>query len=73
MNIPIEEIRDLAARLKKTRRDQQVGFTRDELRLICEFPRTFWGGVAGRKGKVAGTKSKSRPERMDEWHGNNFI
>jgi hypothetical protein len=68
MIVPMDEIRVLAARLKKAGRDEAVGFTPGELRLICKFSEVFWNEVNGRKGRAAARKSSGQ-----EWRGNQYM
>ncbi|MDB6124261.1 MAG: hypothetical protein JWQ71_3254 [Pedosphaera sp.] len=45
MVVPIDEIQILAERLKNAGHGALVGFTRRELKLICDFSGTFWDEV----------------------------
>jgi hypothetical protein len=58
MIVPIDEIRVLAARVKSAGRGAEVGFTRDELKLICRFSETFWAEVTGRERKSTSSRTE---------------
>jgi hypothetical protein len=66
MIVPIDEIRILAERVKSAGRGAEIGFTREELELICRFPETFWAEVTGREDKPAsgGLEAGSREVYM---------